>query len=230
MKPIIKIIVGILLLPFLIGSAISFVKLLHIFSDLSTHELFFLGGFFSYFLFEIVFSRPIRTYVLGHELSHVLASLICGGLPKKIKISKKGGSVSLTKTNFFISLSPYILPIYTGFIIGVYFICKYFFEMQPFHQYFMMLTGFSLAFHLRLTLFAIRQGQPDLKMTGVFFSLIFIVLVNFIVLAFLLRFLFPGKIYISDYLGNTWEMARGIYIWVYDTAVIVFDKLIEELV
>ena len=67
----------------------------------------------------------MRTYVFGHELTHALASLAMGGDVLSFKVSKRGGSVSMTKTNFFVALAPYCIPIYTLFIFLLRFLCQW---------------------------------------------------------------------------------------------------------
>ena len=52
-------------------------------------------------------------YTLGHEAIHVIATWLCGGHVTSFSVSKWGGNVSTSKTNFFIELSPYFVPIYT---------------------------------------------------------------------------------------------------------------------
>jgi len=211
MKVFVKFLIGLALLPACLGAGYAFLRLLAGFSRISVTDLFFLGGFLGYFLFELAFRAPIRTYVLGHELTHVLASLCFGGMPKSFRWSKKGGSVTLTRTNFIISLAPYMVPLYTLFLILCYLVVDRFFYIEPFFPWYVGLVGCSLAFHLRLTVFAIRQGQPDLRTTGVFFSLIVIVLVNFLVLAAVLTAVFPQRIALVGYLKESAATALVIY-------------------
>ena len=153
--------------------------------------------------------------MLGHELSHVFASLLCGGVPKKIRVSKKGGSVTLSKSNFFISLAPYMFPVYTVLIVFGYYITNIFYPMGNYQNYFAGLVGLSTAFHIRLTVFAISQDQPDLKTTGKFFSLVLIIFVNFVLLAALLKLLFPSAILLKSHYLYIWEIAIKIYMRLY---------------
>ncbi|MFH1282216.1 MAG: hypothetical protein ABII27_00950 [bacterium] len=229
MKGLIKFLIGLVLLPICIGLARSFILVIALFSKLSELSFLFLSGFAAYFIFELIFSKPIRTYVLGHELSHIVASLLCGGLPKKLKISKRGGSVSLTKTNFFISLAPYILPLYTCVVLGVYFIVKHYFNFYYIHYVFFAILGFSLAFHLRLTFFAVKQGQPDIEKTGVFFSLVFIVCVNLIVLVLLLKLLFPQSVNLARYFEDALFASVNVYIWIIGIMQLIISLVINKL-
>ena len=229
LKALAKFLIALLILPVCIGFTYSFAKLLGGFHELGVLEYIFLSGIGAYILFELIFSKPLRTYVLGHELAHVLASMMFGGMPKKFKVSKKGGSVTLTKTNFVVSLAPYLFPIYTVFVLLAYGIIKRFYPVEPYYPYVVALVGFSLAFHVRLTFFAIRQGQPDLKTTGVFFSLVLITMANLIVLSVALNCLFPAKIYLTGFFKDCFMVSKKIYIWVLTYANTGLALLIEKL-
>jgi len=148
------------------------------------------SGAFAYAVMEIIFEKPMLTYVFGHELTHALASLAMGGKVHSFKVSKKGGSVSLSKTNFFVALAPYCLPIYTIFTLLIYWVFRKFSPFPYLDTIFLVTIGFTLTFHGSLTFHAIRQRQPDLKKTGNFFSLVFITLTNCWLLAGLSKIIF----------------------------------------
>ena len=151
-------------------------------------------GLGSYFIFQIVFFRPIKTYVFGHELTHALVGILSGARLKSFKVSSSGGSVVLTKTNVWITLAPYFIPLYTMLLIGVYWPCSRFWHLEAYYPYFLFAAGFSLSFHFSLTHYALAQGQSDLKQFGKFFSMVFIILVSVLVLTVLLKLLFPQEI------------------------------------
>lgn len=173
-----------------------------------------LGG---YFIFQVVFSRPIRTYVFGHELTHALVGLLSGARVKSFKVSASGGSVVLTKTNVWIALAPYFIPIYTLILIVLYWGAGRFWAMAPYHAYFLFAAGFTLSFHFGLTHFALAQGQSDLKQYGVFFSGVLIVLINCLAITILLKLLFPADVNLKAYLLGSWhnttETWCSIYRW-----------------
>ncbi|OGR52692.1 MAG: hypothetical protein A3I11_05275 [Elusimicrobia bacterium RIFCSPLOWO2_02_FULL_39_32] len=185
---------------------------------------FLLLGALLYIFFEIIFNRPLRTYVFGHELTHALASVVVGGKVHSFEVSKEGGSVSLSKTNFFVALSPYCIPFYTLFIFLVYTILGFWIEMEKYHLIFLALIGFTLAFHLSLTIFAIRQEQPDIKKTGFIFSLVFILLVNAWILVFLTKFLFWDSVGVKRYFFQVFNTHSLIWAWVWEKG-IEFYKL-----
>ena len=126
--------------------------------------------------------RPIRTYVLGHELTHALWGLLMGAQIGKIKVSKQGGYVELSKTNFLISLAPYFFPFYTVMVIVVYYIASLFFSVEPYHMLFLSLVGITWAFHLYFTIQMVMTRQPDIMQNGRLFSFIIIYNLNLITL------------------------------------------------
>ena len=203
---------AVILVPLVIALSWNFFNLLlSLGQKVSENVLPFWVGLGSYFLFQAVLSRPVRTYVFGHELTHALVGLCCGAKLKSFKVSASGGSVVLSKTNILIALAPYFLPLYTLIIFFAYWAAGKFWGVEGFYPYFLFLVGFSLSFHLSLTWWALALGQSDLKVFGVFFSAVLILLVNFIVLSLLFRMLFPGQVGIRGYYSDSFS--KMILIW-----------------
>lgn len=141
-----------------------------------------------------MFFRPIRTYVFGHELTHALAAWMTGGKVKHFHVSKKGGSVTVSKTNFFVALAPYMVPIYTLLLLGTFFAVNYFYPIRAYWRPFLWVLGASIGFHMALTGYALRMDQPDLKASGKFLSGVIIYLGNTASIVFLLGVLFPRTV------------------------------------
>ncbi len=180
-----------------------------------------------YFVFEGLFSRPMRTYVFGHELTHALASMAVGGQVHSFHVSQKGGSVTLSKSNFFVALAPYCVPLYTLMALLAYFIVRTQYPQTQVRWAALALTGATLAFHGSLTLFAIRQEQPDIKKTGTFFSLVFILLMNAWFLALISKLLFWRTVPLWVYTKEVFSTQAHIWIWLYEkiyTVLIVKEK------
>ena len=220
---------AVVLLPFLISTLVHF-PLLFQSAHLQTENILFFGaGCVLYILFEAVFNRPMRTYVFGHELTHALASIMMGGNVHSFKVSKEGGSVEVSKSNFFVALAPYCIPIYTLAIIIGYSGLGFWMETAPYQKFFWGLLGSSLAFHVSLTLHALRQDQPDTQKTGLFFSLVFIVLVNAWLTALLARLLLGETIAIKEFGVQVWQTQTMIWLWVFShgkkTALWIVSKI-----
>lgn len=137
-----------------------------------------LGGMTAFSLCWMALSHPIRTYVLGHELTHALWGLMFGARPSDVKVSAAGGSVKLTKSNFLITLAPYFFPFYTFVVVLVAIVTYAFYGSLPFLPLWMFLVGFTWAFHVLFTLQTLTRRQPDVKLYGRIFSWVFIFLAN----------------------------------------------------
>ena len=180
-----KLLIALILLPTIISVTQTLYWLIieHV-QPASTHSLFssltlgFIGGL----LFLLFIPHPTRTYILGHELTHALWGLLMGARVGKIKVSKHGGDVKLSQTNFLISLAPYFFPFYTGVVIAIYYIASIFFSVEPYHIIFLSLVGITWAFHFYFTIQMVMTRQPDITQNGRLFSFIIIYNLNLITL------------------------------------------------
>lgn len=115
--------------------------------------------------------RPMWIYVFGHELTHAICAWCFGGKVTSFKVSKKGGEVRVTKTNAFISLAPYFLPLYAilwSVLIGVASI--WIVDRTWLMPAYYCGLGITYGFHLTMTVAVLRIRQPDLVGEGFVFS------------------------------------------------------------
>ncbi len=136
------------------------------------------GGFVLFLVLWICRAAPLRLYVLGHELTHALCGLCFGAIPTNLRVSLKGGSVTLTKSNVWITLSPYFFPFWTAVVGLVALIVRCFVSPLPFTGAWLFAVGFTLGLHVCFTLRAIFQEQPDLQEYGYVFSYVLIWIFN----------------------------------------------------
>lgn len=158
--------------------------------------------FMAYFLVHFALYKPILSHVMAHELTHALAAVLMGGKVTSIHASTTGGTTVVNKSHLFISLAPYIFPLYTAGALAFFAIAA-----QPFKIYLIGLIGFTYAFHLALTIYSLSHHQPDLKEGGVVFSLIFIFAGNMIVLMLLFTILWPQTLPLTQALSETFHWA-----------------------
>ena len=144
----------------------------------SAETVSLLGGIVAFALSWATLSHPVRTYVLGHELTHALWGLLFGARPSDVRVSESGGSVKLTKSNVFITLAPYFFPFYTFLVVVAALVTSAFLRPLPFLPLWMFLIGFTWAFHVLFTIETLSERQPDVKLYGRLFSWTFIYLVN----------------------------------------------------
>ncbi len=204
-----KILLGILLVPACVAVSMVFGR--EIF-PLLFGEVWFLVGLFSYLLLLGIFQQPIRTYVFGHELTHVIWVWLFGGRVKGFRAAARGGEVKTTRSNFLIFLAPYFFPLYSALAVALYFLLGLFLQLPPAAlSYLSFALGFTWAFHLTLTIYVIVQGQPDIWAAGRIFSFPFIYLANVVILAALIILVTPessSRYFFSSF----WEESRCDYL------------------
>ncbi len=189
MAGFLRLLAGILLLPACWGMARAFVDAVCVAggaTGFSAEAVALLGGMVAFALCWAALSHPVRTYVLGHELTHALWGLAFGAVPSKLKVGESGGSVNLTKSNLLITLAPYFFPFYTFVVVVAALVTCAFVRPLPWLPLWMFMVGFTWAFHVLFTVETLARRQPDVTLYGRVFSWTFIFLANvLLVLAWL---------------------------------------------
>jgi hypothetical protein len=217
---IIKFFYAILLLPFCYS---LFLTLIYIIKNIQlSNKLvqYFLLGTSGYLVIHLLLYKPIKLYVIGHELVHMISTYICGGKVKKIRIGSSYGSVNVDKVNTFIALSPYFVPFYTIIVILLWTISKYIIKINLSIEILSFFIGFTIMFHLLLTMYAIYVGQQDFKISGWLFSTVVIFIINCLILIFLFILMFSPKIQSSQIKDFFVSNTKNIYI-------ICFQKVLK---
>lgn len=182
MRGFLRFLIGLLLLPACCGVGKTFVHAIAATSGgFSVGTFSLLGGVLVFILAWMALPRPVRTYVLGHELTHALWGLLFGAVPSDIKVSESGGSVQLTKSNVLITLAPYFFPFYTFVVIIAALVTYAFLRPLPVIPLWLFMIGFTWAFHILFTLETLSHAQPDVKLYGRLFSWTFIFIVNVLI-------------------------------------------------
>jgi hypothetical protein len=184
--------------PAIIAAGYTFIKdFLYCTICVESQYISFWIGVFCYVTFQVIFHKPIRTYILGHELSHAVVGILSGAKIKKFSVKKKSGSVVLTKNSIWIGLAPYLFPIYTLIITIIYIFLNHFMDTGKFYECFIFIIGFSIAFHITLTVHTLLAKQSDLKVYGIFPSYVLILALNTIVFTLLIALIFPKEMNIK---------------------------------
>lgn len=187
---ILKVTIGILLLPLIIAASSAFAQQLGQIKIVAGVAAYFLKGAGLYLIIHLLLYKPNYFYVLGHEIAHSLAAFICGGGVRSFHVSAKGGAVLTTKSNFFIALFPYFFPTYTIFFWLVYFLGSLFWDVSAYLPLFVFLAGFSLTLHIVMTADSLKVKQADVFKTGYIFSMSLIYLLNVLLVSFILSLVF----------------------------------------
>ncbi len=178
-----KIIVGLLLLPFCVAATQTLVFLVRSIQPAAVGAVprsawGLLIGFVLWIVCFFATPRPVRTYVLAHELTHALWGWVMGARISRMKVSKRGGSVTLSKNNFLITLAPYFFPLYTVLVIILYYALSLFFDLHTYEPFWLGLVSLTWAFHLTFTITTLMEHQPDVRLNGRLFSYAVIYLFN----------------------------------------------------
>ncbi|MCK5528449.1 MAG: M50 family metallopeptidase [Kiritimatiellae bacterium] len=183
MLKIFRAILGILLLPICIVITISIADIIKALEPSATLTdmpiaLALLAGFLLWILIYYLLPRPVRTYIIAHELTHALWATVMGADVFDMKIDKDHGSVTLSENNFLITLAPYFFPLYTVITIIIYYICSIFFDVEQYTLIWLGLVGLTWGFHFTFTLGTLMQHQTDIQLYGYIFSYTFIYILN----------------------------------------------------
>ncbi len=136
------------------------------------------AGFLLWLLVFFTMPRPMRTYVLGHELTHAFWALLMGARVSRLRVSARGGSVTVSKSNWIITLAPYFFPFYTMLAIALALLLGCFHNLQPYEPLVLGIVGLTYSFHVTFTLAMLAHRQPDIHEHGRVFSYSVILLLN----------------------------------------------------
>ncbi|MFH1790563.1 MAG: hypothetical protein ABH885_01065 [Candidatus Omnitrophota bacterium] len=218
MNKALKNIIGIVALPVAVGFSKVFCSMLSEVSYISSNMGLFLWGIILYMLMHILFWKPVYLYTLGHEAIHIIATWMCGGHVTSFSITNDGGSVTTSKTNVFIELSPYFVPIYTLVLIFMIPVVRYWFADADFFKYYALILGFSLGMHLIMTAEIIKLKQPDIANSGYAFSLTVIYVANLAII-FLVFSILIKELSFTQFVMKGLESSGDIYSRLWDRLV-----------
>ena len=124
----------------------------------------FIAGYVAWLLVFVFLPKPMRTYVLGHELTPAIWALLMGARVGGLKVKKTGGQVKTSKTNWFIVLAPYFFPFYAMLFIGVFVLAHAVWDLAAYLWVLFFLVGLGWSFHVTFTLMMLLTvKQPDVQ-------------------------------------------------------------------
>ena len=216
---LVKFVVGILLIPTCIAALMALPPLLetgqpravNAFLNLAPTGWWFLAGFALWVVLYLCLPRPTRTYVLGHELTHLLWAWLLGIQASQLRVSSKGGSVRVAENHFLISLAPYFFPIYTLLAMALRFAINMFFDTSLYEPFWFGCLGLTWAFHVTFTVSMLKQHQPDIQQEGHLFSYVVILLFNSLAIGLLVICITPATI--EDYLHLLTTKHLLVFFW-----------------
>ena len=213
MVRLLKLFIALLLLPTAVLTFAQTVRiLLTVLGQLSA-AVSFVAGLVVYSGIHYGYYNFSRPYVFAHEMTHALAALVCGCRIKDVSIGHDSGYVKMDRCNAFVVLAPYFVPAYVLAAALVYVIADLFVDVSPYRQVFLFVIGFFTAFHFIQTFKTLFEAdQPDLKLAGgKVFSVVMITLANLVVLAVVLKALFPETVSLLEAGKNV--LAGTVNVW-----------------
>ncbi len=210
-KKLLKAVSAVLFIPIVISSTKAFFNSFDDLFFMNINMFFPISGFFAYPAFQTIFIKPMYIYSIGHEIVHVIATWICGGKVTSFNITQRGGEIMTTKNNVLIRLSPYFIPIHTIFLLFVFWIISKFTSVFGILNIFTFLVGFTMSFHIFMTIEVMKMRQPDIMRTGYIFSVLFIYTANIFILELVVSFLLKDISFIA-YIKETIVLSRDMYV------------------
>lgn len=203
---------ALLLLPFCAGAAIALPRVLSHTGRADTIWVALLGGAGCWLAVFFLLPKPMRLYVFGHELTHVLWTWLFGGRVKKFKAGASGGYVVVTKNNFLIALAPYFFPVYVALTLFLFGLGHWLWGWARYMVFCHLLIGAAYAFHLTLTCHILQTRQTDITSQGYLFSAVVIFLGNILVLLIGIPLL-TAAVSIHSALRQWWDESLGVFHW-----------------
>jgi len=162
----------------------------------SEEVIFFFVGGLAWAVTYATGWRPVRSYVFGHEVSHLLVARAFGGKILDWDFSATGGYVETNKSNTWITLAPYLLPFYSMIVLLLFGLVGVFWSLHGMQRieigtavlhfkpvwFFYSMLGLTWCFHATFTWKTVFIEQSDLERNGEFFSMSLIFLVNVLLL------------------------------------------------
>ncbi|HPA16461.1 MAG TPA: hypothetical protein PLU30_01845 [Verrucomicrobiae bacterium] len=153
--------------------------------------LSFAGGALAWWICFTAGIKPVRLYVLGHELTHAIWAWLFWGRVTALKVGLEGGYVRTDRVNFWISLAPYFFPLYSVLAVWLWWLAGFWVNLGGQLWVLLAVLGLTWGFHISFTVMMLGRVQPDISGEGWLFSLSLIYLMNLIPLVLLLVFVSP---------------------------------------
>lgn len=183
---IIKLILGISLLPFVYSATRAFLSEFSILERRINH--YFFGGIISFLIIYLFIYEPATIYSKGHKILEIIFRFFTP----------------------LVKVAPYLLPIYTIILFGL---CGLFLLLSKADgsiRYFVFLLGFSIALHLVFSAKSLRRRESDFLRANYIFGFSFIYIVNMAILSFGLSILFD-KFSFVNFCNNSFQIAKDIF-------------------
>ncbi len=193
---IIKLVLGICLLPFVYSSTVAFLGQLTFIEPLLQKS--FWSGVITFLLVYLFVLEPVWVYERGHKLLEFIFSFF----------------------QPFVKVAPYLLPVYVITVFIIYLILAVFIKEAWLAHYTMFILGFSIVLHLVFSSKAVRSKKGDILKSNYVFGFAFIYIINLGALAFFLNVMFKDFSFVS-FCNNAYSISGGIFKEIYSQFFVV---------
>ena len=183
---LIKLAIGICLLPFVYAVTVAFLKELDLLEVIL--KQYFLGGIISFLVVYLFIFEPRLIYNKGQK---IIAAVFRFFAP-------------------LVKVAPYLLPIYTLILFVAYAIYTLINKSFEPLKYFVFLFGFTIALHLVFSAKSLRLRQGDFLKSNYIFGFSFVYIINIVVLAAGFTFFSANFSFIS-FCNNSFQAASYIF-------------------
>jgi hypothetical protein len=197
-------------IPFSASLVIHTPVLFSAYTTITTHMLYAAGGFVLFLALFSFFGAPVKSYILEHELSHVVFALLSGVRVRSISMKSSNSYVRTDRINIIIALAPYSLPLYTVILVAMYRLLCMLTKSAVIAAVFYILFGITLSFHFVATIHYVQLEQPDLKRYGYFSSLVFIATWSYLIITLIFRLIFT-EIQLASFLEKSLRETYVMY-------------------
>ena len=182
---VIKLILGICLLPLVYSFSVSFFGEFDLIAKSSRVD--FWSGLVTFLIIYLFVWEPVIIYARGQKLLEIVF-------------------------NFFkpiVKVAPYLLPIYTIVLLIIYGLLSLVTASGWLLKYSMFLFGFSIALHLVFSAKSIRTRKNDFLKANYIFGFAFVYIVNIFILSLGLSLIFK-EFSLANFFNVSFQTAKGI--------------------
>jgi len=183
---VIKVILAVIILPFVYSSAVSF---LNEFAQIDKGlQQIFLNGVITFLAIYLFVWEPALLYNRGHKLLEVIFIFV----------------------KPMVNVAPFLLPIYTILFFIIYGLLSLGIKSSWLVEYTLFAIGFSSILHLVFAAKTIRSKKGDFLKSNYIFGFSFILILNIALLAFGLSLVFDEFSFIN-FCNISFSIAKGIF-------------------
>ncbi|MFA7303031.1 MAG: hypothetical protein WC015_00850 [Methanoregula sp.] len=183
---VIKLILGLCLLPFVYSVTISFMDQIA-YIELPLQNCFW-AGVIALLLVYLFVWEPAVVYEKGHKLLEIIFSFF----------------------QPLVKVAPYLLPIYTVVIFILYLFLSVFIRQSWLIEYAMFLFGLTLSLHLVFAAKSIRSKKGDLLKSNYIFGFSFMYILNIGLISLFLNFIFKEFSFVN-FSNSAYSIAGSVF-------------------